>query len=237
MRDLAVLFIHLITTIARLAAPGGARSVVAESVLVKQQLLILNRSRHRSPNLRVADRLITGLCALLVPPRRLVRSAVVVKPSTLLNFHRVLVHRKYRLLFSPKHRANPDRKAQVQSIHAVIELTAYPSWGCPRIAEQIVLAFGVAINKDVVLILAADYHPSADGTGPSWLTFLGPMKDSLWSLDLFRAKSATLRTHWVLGVCFDSAPLSGTSCVFFFPSVADTYCEHARRLAFRLGDC
>jgi hypothetical protein len=38
MRDLAVLFIHLITTIARLAGPGGARSVVAESVLVKQRL-------------------------------------------------------------------------------------------------------------------------------------------------------------------------------------------------------
>ena len=41
MHDLVVLFIHLITTIARLAGPGGARSVVAESVLVKQQLLIL----------------------------------------------------------------------------------------------------------------------------------------------------------------------------------------------------
>src|SRR4029453_2875090 len=32
MRDLAVLFIHLITTIVRLAGPGGLRSVVAESV-------------------------------------------------------------------------------------------------------------------------------------------------------------------------------------------------------------
>jgi hypothetical protein len=26
------------------------------------------------------------------------------------------------------------------------------------------------------------------------------MKDSLWSLDLFRCESATLRTHWVLVV-------------------------------------
>jgi hypothetical protein len=34
--------------------PGGLRSVVAESVLVKQQLLILNRSRQRSPNLRTS---------------------------------------------------------------------------------------------------------------------------------------------------------------------------------------
>jgi hypothetical protein len=40
MRDLAVLFLHLLATVARLAGPGGARAVVAESVLVKQQLLI-----------------------------------------------------------------------------------------------------------------------------------------------------------------------------------------------------
>jgi hypothetical protein len=69
MCDLAVLFIHLITTIVRLAGPGGARSVVAESVLVKQQLLILNRSRHRSPNLRVCDRVVAGSCALVMRPR------------------------------------------------------------------------------------------------------------------------------------------------------------------------
>ena len=50
MRNLAVLILHLLTTLARLAGPGGARSVVAESVLVKHQLLILNRSRKRSPN-------------------------------------------------------------------------------------------------------------------------------------------------------------------------------------------
>jgi hypothetical protein len=50
MRDLAVLFLHLLATLARLAGPGGARAVVAESVLVKQQLLVLNRSRKRSPN-------------------------------------------------------------------------------------------------------------------------------------------------------------------------------------------
>ena len=49
MRDLPVLFLHLLATVARLTGPGGARAVVAESVLVKRQLLILNRSRKRSP--------------------------------------------------------------------------------------------------------------------------------------------------------------------------------------------
>lgn len=54
-RDLLILFIHLLTTVARLVSPGSVRSVVAESVLVKRQLLILNRSR---------DRRRAGLCRL-----------------------------------------------------------------------------------------------------------------------------------------------------------------------------
>jgi transposase InsO family protein len=76
-----------------------------------------------------------------------------------------------------------------------------PIWGCPRIAQQITLAFGIPINKDVVRrILAARYQPNPDAAGPSWLTVLGHAKDSLWSLDLFRCESAVLRTHWVLVV-------------------------------------
>jgi len=36
MRDPFILLVHLIATLARLMAPGGARSVIAESLLVKQ---------------------------------------------------------------------------------------------------------------------------------------------------------------------------------------------------------
>jgi len=39
MRDLIILFVHIIATLARLLGPGGIRSVVAESVLIQQQLL------------------------------------------------------------------------------------------------------------------------------------------------------------------------------------------------------
>lgn len=94
MRDLAVLLLHLLTTIARLAGPGGARSVVSESVLLKQQLLILNRSRKRAPNLRLTDRIVAGVCALLVRPSRLVRSAIILKPATLFQIHRALTNRE-----------------------------------------------------------------------------------------------------------------------------------------------
>ena len=47
MRDLAVLFIHLIATIGKLIGPRGARSVIAESLFLKQQLIVLNRGRER----------------------------------------------------------------------------------------------------------------------------------------------------------------------------------------------
>ncbi|MCP4982282.1 MAG: transposase family protein [Gammaproteobacteria bacterium] len=61
MCDLAVLFIHLITTICKLMGPSGARSVVAESLLVKQQLLIVTRARQRAPKLNALDRIVFGL--------------------------------------------------------------------------------------------------------------------------------------------------------------------------------
>ena len=84
MRNLAVLFIHFIAVLARLLGPGGVRSFIAESLLLKHQILILNRSRKRSPNLHLSDQILAGLLALLVRPTRLLGSAIVLKPSTLL---------------------------------------------------------------------------------------------------------------------------------------------------------
>ena len=203
MRDLLILFVHLIVTLARLAGPGGLRSVVAESALVRHQLLVLNRGRKRAPNLRAADRIIAGLCTLFMRPARVLRSAIVLKPSTLLHLHSVLRKRKYRLLFSPERRHRPGPKGPKKDlIEAVVAMKRRnPRWGCPRIAQQIALAFGVEIDKDVVRrILSLHCRPESDSGGPSWLTFLGQTKDSLWSCDLFRCESATLRTHWVLVV-------------------------------------
>ena len=39
MRDLVILLVHVIVTLFRICGPAGIRSVVAESVLVKHQLL------------------------------------------------------------------------------------------------------------------------------------------------------------------------------------------------------
>ena len=71
MRDLLLLTIHLLVTLAKLLGPGGARQVAAESLLLKHQLLISNRSRQRAPNLTMLDRLVLGLTTLFVSPHRI----------------------------------------------------------------------------------------------------------------------------------------------------------------------
>src|SRR5215831_2397013 len=184
MPDFLVLLVHLVVTMARLAQPGGLRTVLAESVLCRHQLLILNRGRERAPNLRAADRILAGMCTLCIRRARLFRSAIILRPSTLLHLHQVLTERKYRLLFSSKRGRRRGPKGPTKElIAAVVEMKRRnPGWGCPRIAQQISLAFGGAIDKDVVRrVLSVHYRPESHSAGPSWLTFLGHAKDSLWS--------------------------------------------------------
>jgi hypothetical protein len=121
----------------------------------------------------------------------------------LLDFHRALVQRKYRLLFSPKQKNKPGPKGPTADlIRSAVEMKhRNPTWGCPHIADQINLAFGTSINKDIVRrILARHYRSVPTEGGPSWLTFIGHVKDSLWSIDPFRCESISLRTYWVLVV-------------------------------------
>jgi putative transposase len=61
-----------------------------------------------------------------------------------------------------------------------------PRFGCVRIAQQVSHVFGMVIDKDVVRrVLAKPYRPGDSGTNaPSWLTFIGQVTDSLWSVDL-----------------------------------------------------
>jgi len=50
MKELLVLLAHLLTTLAKLLGPGGAKAIVTDSLLMKQQLLIIHRC-HGPANL------------------------------------------------------------------------------------------------------------------------------------------------------------------------------------------
>src|SRR6266852_5445649 len=203
MRDVALLGIHLLVTFVRLLRPNGVRAVAAESLLLKHQLLISNRSRRRAPNLTSIDRLVLGLTTQFVSPRRIPKLSVILNPSTLFKFHKALVDRKYRLLFSCRsrsHRKPGPAGPSSELIAAIVEMKRRnPKFGCVRIAQQISHAFGIEIDKDVVRrVLAKHYRPEPGADGPSWLTLIAHAKDSVWSVDLFRVESILLRSHWVM---------------------------------------
>ena len=96
---------------------------MAENLMLKHQLLLLSRSQKRAPNLSPLDRFLLDLWALFLNPRRLRRAAILVKPSTLLRYHRALIHWKSRLLFSSKHRRKPGPKGPSrQLIELVLDM-------------------------------------------------------------------------------------------------------------------
>ena len=121
MRDLLILAIHLVVTFAKLLRPGDLRAVAVESLLLKHQLLISNRSRQRAPNLTSVDRVVFALTTLFVSPRRIAKLGALVKPATLLKFHKALVDRKYGRLFSSRHRRRkPGPKGPSAALIAAI---------------------------------------------------------------------------------------------------------------------
>src|SRR5258708_20261739 len=101
--------LRLLAVLITLPGTRGIRAVLAENFLLKRQLLVLRRSRRRAPNLCTADRWLFGFYSQFLNPRRLVRAALVLKPSTLLRFHRGFKDLKYRFLYSsrPKKRPGP----------------------------------------------------------------------------------------------------------------------------------
>jgi transposase InsO family protein len=117
----------------------------------------------------------------------------------------MLRDRKYSKLYSNKPKNKSGRKGLDQElIDLVVEMkTKNPLMGYGRIAMQIYHEFGIEISRfSVGRILRKHFDTSnpGKGQGPSWLTFIGHMKDSLWSVDLFTCESITLKSYKVMVV-------------------------------------
>jgi hypothetical protein len=75
VRDVVILFLDLIVTVARLAfVPSSPRRFFSNI-----SCLILNRGRKRAPNLRATDRILAGLWTLFIRRTRVLRSAITLR--------------------------------------------------------------------------------------------------------------------------------------------------------------
>jgi putative transposase len=136
MIEIGTKILDVVCLLFRLIRPGGVQGLIAEVFLLRQQLLVLKREKPKCPPLTTADRLIMGLCTLFMTPKRIGNSAIAIAASTLLDFHRALVSRKYSRLFSKKSRSKPGPKGPSRELIKLVVETKErnPSYGCPRIA-------------------------------------------------------------------------------------------------------
>ena len=120
MHVLLKLSIDFLTVIIGMLKLGGIKAVVAENLILKQQLLLLNRSRKRSPNLPNLQRFIFGALGQLIRQSRFSRVSVVFRPSTLIEIHRHFTKRKYRQLFASKPKKKPGPKGPDPKIVKIV---------------------------------------------------------------------------------------------------------------------
>src|ERR1035438_6377203 len=137
MKNAILVMVHVLARLAVLLGTGGTRAVLAENILLKQQLLVLQRSRWAAPPLRTADRWLFGFCAQFLSLRRLIRTAIILKPATLLCFHRAFKDYKYRFLHSSNPKKKPGPKGPApELIRAICELKRRNTrFGCLSMAN------------------------------------------------------------------------------------------------------
>ena len=131
------------------ALGSGLQSQAAlqiENAALRHQLAVLQRQARGRPRLRPVDRLFwTWLCHLW-PGRR--RALVIVKPDTVLRWHR----RGFRCYWRWKSRPRgPGRPRIPRAVQVLIRQMCHanPTWGAPRIHGEL-LKLGIAIAEATV---------------------------------------------------------------------------------------
>ena len=224
MLSILGLILDGIVLLARLSRPGGQSWLVAEHLLLRQQLLLVRRKTSRAPRLSLLDRLVFAVTTLFVHSSRLPKLSIVVAHSTLLHLHRALVNRKYSRLFSHKNRKPGPKGPSTELIALIVGIKVKnPNYGCPKIALLATRLLGESVSEQRVRrILRKHFKNQPGGPGPSWLSAIGIAKDALWSVDLFCCESILLQTHWVMVVMDHyTREIIGTSVVAGSMSGAD----------------
>jgi hypothetical protein len=174
----------------------GRRSEFAKDVellVLRHQLVVLGRQERR-PMLRPADRALFAALARLLPPRR--RHGLVVRPQTLLRWHRELVRRKWT---QPRRsRGRPPVEDRIGQL--VLRFAREnPGWGYPRIAGEL-LKLGLRVSPSTIrrILLANQLGPAPRRSGPSWRQFLRQQATTIIACDFFTVETLSLRRFYVL---------------------------------------
>src|SRR6266542_1223791 len=164
------------------AALRSRRELVAENLLLRQQLAVLTSPTRKRARLRVHDKLFWVLARRLLDEWR--RHLVLVRPEAVVSWHR----RGWRLVWWWRSRCPLGRPRLSAEVRALIATLARdnPSWGAERIRGEL-LRLGIAVSRRSV----QRHRRGAPARPPSqqWRTFLANHRPRIWTADLLTVQT------------------------------------------------
>jgi transposase len=147
-----------------------------------------------------ADR--AWLAALLHPLRRpsLYRLQLLVRPDTILRWHRDLLARRHAAASRPRRRGRPRT---IRSIRALVLrlVRENPSWGYRRVhGERLTLGINVAASTVWEILHDAGIDPAPERAATTWTQFLRSQADALLAADFLETMTLTATRRYILAV-------------------------------------
>ncbi|MEI6501011.1 MAG: helix-turn-helix domain-containing protein [Armatimonadota bacterium] len=187
---LLILLSPLSVMVSRLRGDDRDRQVLA----LRQQVLILQRQVGKRPQLSRIEKLVLLLACARMKQTLLLDCLMIVKPATLVAWHRQIVRRHWT--FQSKRRpGRPRTDAQAEQL-ALRLARENTGWGCGKIAgEMRKLGFARFGRSTVQRILQRHgLRPGPRQAGLTWHDFLAHYAQFIWACDFFTVTTADLRT-------------------------------------------
>jgi putative transposase len=169
-----------------------AEQVQLENLVLRYQLAILRRQVKR-PVYSRRDRALLAAASRILPRMRW--NAFLVRPETLLAWHRGLVARKWT-----RSHGKPGRPAIDPRVRRLILRMAKenPRWGYMRMKGEL-QGLGISVSASAIAMLLRRHGIGpAPRRGPSWSQFLKARASGIIACDFFTVETAFLRTLYVL---------------------------------------
>jgi transposase len=182
---------RLLELLVLLGRDGRAKEV--EILVLRHELHVLRR-QVACPRPHAADRAVLAALCQVLPRAR--RRSFLVRPATLLRWHRELVRRRWTYPGRPPGR--PPVAAQTRRL--VLRLAAEnPSWGYKRIHGELV-GLGIPVSASSVwnMLHRHGIEPAPRRASLSWREFLRQQAAGIVECDFFAVETLWLRRLHVL---------------------------------------